>query len=164
MTQQVRVGVGCFLVNSRGEFVVGVRKGSHGAGEFTWSRKAVNMRCSALCDVAGCLQLPGGHLDFGETPEACAVREVAEETGLAIREEDARFLTATNDIFEAEGKHYITMFVVCRVADDAKPQVRRDLSTLFSQPLQMGWTSILSVCRSWSRRSASDGSGTLGRS
>ncbi|BGP06058.1 Nudix hydrolase 1 [Rhodotorula toruloides] len=102
MTQQVRVGVGCFLVNSRGEFVVGVRKGSHGAG---------------------CLQLPGGHLDFGETPEACAVREVAEETGLAIREEDARFLTATNDIFEAEGKHYITMFVVCRVADDAKPQV-----------------------------------------
>ncbi|BGP30091.1 hypothetical protein JCM10296v2_001843 [Rhodotorula toruloides] len=102
MAQQVRVGVGCLLLNSRGEFVVGVRKGSYGAG---------------------CLQLPGGHLDFGETPEACAVREVAEETGLAIREEDVRFLTATNDIFEAHGKHYITMFVVCRVADDASPQV-----------------------------------------
>ncbi|BGO89617.1 hypothetical protein NBRC10512_001532 [Rhodotorula toruloides] len=102
MAQQVRVGVGCFLVNSRGEFVVGVRKGSHGAG---------------------CLQLPGGHLDFNETPEACAVREVAEETGLAMREEDVRFVTATNDIFKADGKHYITIFVVCRVADDANPQV-----------------------------------------
>lgn len=32
MTSQVRVGVGCFLFNSKLEFVVGVRKGSHGAG------------------------------------------------------------------------------------------------------------------------------------
>lgn len=60
------------------------------------------------------------------------MREVAEETGLAVREADVRFLTATNDIFEADKKHYITMFVVCRVADDADPQVRGVLSTLFS--------------------------------
>ncbi|BGP22826.1 hypothetical protein JCM10295v2_001717 [Rhodotorula toruloides] len=102
MTSQVRVGVGCFLLNSRGEFVVGVRKGSHGAG---------------------CLQLPGGHLEFGETPEACAVREVAEETGLAIRADNVRFLTATNDVFEADKKHYITLFVACRVEDEADPQM-----------------------------------------
>ncbi|GAA6056409.1 hypothetical protein JCM3770_000688 [Rhodotorula araucariae] len=102
MTPQVRVGVGCFLFNPQLEFVTGVRKGSHGAGA---------------------IQLPGGHLEVGETPEACAVREVAEETGLSIREEDVRFLTATNDIFLAEGKHYITLFMACRVPRAVEPEV-----------------------------------------
>lgn len=73
---------------------------------------------------AGAIQLPGGHLEFGETPEACAVREVLEETGLEISEADVRFVTATNDIFEAEGKHYVTLFMACRVPDDAQPQVK----------------------------------------
>ncbi|BGP13900.1 hypothetical protein JCM10213_002541 [Rhodosporidiobolus nylandii] len=98
----VRVGVGIFLFNSRFHFVTGLRKGSHGAGA---------------------LQLPGGHLEVGETPEACAVREVAEETGLTIREEDVRFLTATNDIFAAERKHYITLFTACKIGDDVQPEV-----------------------------------------
>lgn len=44
MAQHVKVGVGCFLLNSRGEFVVGVRKGSHGAGEFAYPCKTVIMR------------------------------------------------------------------------------------------------------------------------
>ncbi|GAA5830414.1 hypothetical protein JCM11251_001337 [Rhodosporidiobolus azoricus] len=98
----VRVGVGCFLFNSRLDFVAGVRKGSHGAGA---------------------LQLPGGHLEVGETPEACAVREVAEETGLVLEEKDVHFLTATNDIFAAEGKHYVTLFVAARVGDQVEPKV-----------------------------------------
>ncbi|GAA5905394.1 hypothetical protein JCM5296_003705 [Sporobolomyces johnsonii] len=98
----VRVGVGCFLFNSRFQFVTGIRKGSHGAGA---------------------IQLPGGHLEVGESPEACAVREVLEETGLPIREGDVRFLTATNDVFEKEGKHYVTLFVGCRVPDDVQPEV-----------------------------------------
>ncbi|GAA5966843.1 hypothetical protein JCM8115_002295 [Rhodotorula mucilaginosa] len=98
----VRVGVGCFLYNSRGQFVTGIRKGSHGAGA---------------------LQLPGGHLDFGETPEACAAREVLEETGLHVAERDVRFLTATNDIFSTESKHYVTLLMACPVPDDAQPEV-----------------------------------------
>ncbi|GAA5894207.1 hypothetical protein JCM8208_002377 [Rhodotorula glutinis] len=102
MAAQVRVGVGCFLFNSRLEFVTGVRKGSHGAGA---------------------IQLPGGHLEMGSSPEACAVREVAEETGLVVREQDVRFLTATNDIFAADDKHYVTLFVACQVLDDVQPEV-----------------------------------------
>lgn len=32
----------------------------------------------------GELELPGGKLELGETPEACIAREIAEETGLAV--------------------------------------------------------------------------------
>lgn len=77
-----------------------------------------------LIPFAGALQLPGGHLEVGESPEECAAREVEEETGLTIITDDIRFLTATNDVFEAEGKHYVTLFVGCRVADDVEPKVR----------------------------------------
>lgn len=70
----------------------------------------------------GAWGLPGGHLEYGETFEACAGREVGEETGLAIQ--NVQFLTATNDIFEAEDKHYVTVFVVCTVnGEDKQPQL-----------------------------------------
>ncbi|GFG26032.1 nudix hydrolase 1 [Aspergillus udagawae] len=96
-----RVGVGVVVLNREGKVVLGKRKGSHGAG--TWA-------------------FPGGHLEFGESFEACAVREVLEETGLSIH--DVRFLTATNDVMEAEGKHYITVYVGAMVKEDnAQPQI-----------------------------------------
>lgn len=44
---------------------------------------------------------PGGHLDFGETLEQYAAREVLEETGLVMQEKDMKFLTATNSLMEA---------------------------------------------------------------
>ncbi|BCR92914.1 nucleotide triphosphate diphosphatase NUDT15 [Aspergillus chevalieri] len=94
------IGVGVFVFNPKGQFVVGVRKGSHGAGT---------------------LALPGGHLEFGETFEACAEREVLEETGLNIR--DLRFLTATNSVMKDAGKHYVTIFMGGVVDDDVQPQL-----------------------------------------
>ncbi|KAH7391535.1 NUDIX hydrolase domain-like protein [Cadophora sp. MPI-SDFR-AT-0126] len=104
---QVRVGVGVFILASTSElpsnpvFLVGKRIGSHGAGTYA---------------------LPGGHLEFGETPEECAAREVLEETGLKIS--NIRFLTATNDVMEKDGKHYITLFVVgVRDDEDQEPEV-----------------------------------------
>lgn len=53
----------------------------------------------------------------------CTERETEEETGLKVKA--VSLLTATNDIFEAEGKHYITLFVRCHMTDpNDKPQVR----------------------------------------
>lgn len=51
---------------------------------------------------------PGGHLEYFEDLEACAKREVREEIGIEI--ENLKFLTITNDIFEKENKHYITIY------------------------------------------------------
>lgn len=95
---QVRVGV-AVLVQRQGRVLMGRRRGSHGAA--TWA-------------------LPGGHLEYGETPADCARRELAEETSL-----QATHLVPgpyTNDVFSAEGRHYVTLFLLAEVAA-GDPQV-----------------------------------------
>jgi 8-oxo-dGTP diphosphatase len=58
-------------------------------------------------------------LDFGETVEQCAARELLEETGLEL--EDIKAGPYTNNFFEFEQKHYVTLFVVshCRKGEPA---------------------------------------------
>jgi 8-oxo-dGTP diphosphatase len=63
---------------------------------------------------AGSWQLPGGHLEFGECIEECARREVLEETGLSIT--NLRLGPYTNDLFSAEGRHYVTLYVLADFA------------------------------------------------
>lgn len=84
----VRVGIGVFIFNSDGELLLGLRQGAHGSD--TWA-------------------LPGGHLEFGETPEHCAQREAFEETGIHINHPE--FVGYSNDIFTDEQSHYITLFI-----------------------------------------------------
>ena len=50
-----------------------------------------------------------GHLEFMESFEECAKREVMEETNLKIK--DVSFVTVTNDFFKKDNKHYITIFM-----------------------------------------------------
>ncbi|EHK39756.1 hypothetical protein TRIATDRAFT_19039, partial [Trichoderma atroviride IMI 206040] len=96
-----RVGVSALIQNEKGEFLVGERMGSHGAGT---------------------VQTPGGHIDFGEEQlYKVAEREVMEETGLEVTAE--RILTITNDVFNDEAKHYITTWIICTMKNpDAKPK------------------------------------------
>ena len=85
--QRPKVGVGV-IIKKDGKVLLGKRKGAHGEG--SWS-------------------FPGGHLEFGETLETCARREVLEEAGIEI--ENIKSATFTNDIFPKEQKHYITAYV-----------------------------------------------------
>ncbi|KAF1316765.1 putative 8-oxo-dgtp diphosphatase nudt15-like, partial [Globisporangium splendens] len=97
----VRVGVGVLLTSAKHPncVLIGMRKGSHGAGKYA---------------------LPGGHLEMYESWEECAIREVKEETDLDISH--MTFAYVTNDPMEDEGKHYITIFVQATVADDQVPR------------------------------------------
>ncbi len=88
MSERPKVGIGVIVVKD-GKILLGKRKNSHGDG--AWS-------------------FPGGHLEFGESWEECAKRETMEETGINIK--NIRFGTVTNDIFQTEEKHYITIFML----------------------------------------------------
>lgn len=88
---------------------------------------------SLLLVILGTWQLPGGHLEYGESFEGCAAREVLEETGLKVDFNSALFLTATNDIMAEEGKHYVTIFVACMLPDAAlerEPEVRTEYTEI----------------------------------
>ncbi|MBX4196296.1 NUDIX domain-containing protein [Candidatus Pacearchaeota archaeon] len=93
MEKVPRVGVGVFLVKDN-KILLLKRKGAHGEG--SWS-------------------LAGGHLEFNESWEEAAIREVFEETGVTIT--NPQFVTATNDIFPVEGKHYITLFMKAEIGN-----------------------------------------------
>jgi 8-oxo-dGTP diphosphatase len=57
------------------------------------------------------------------------VREILEETGLQIKGDNVRFLTATNDVMASEHKHYVTIFVGCRPESGGlEPRVRTNSS------------------------------------
>ena len=60
-------------------------------------------------------QASGGHLEFMESFEACALRELAEETGLiGIK---PRIVSVTNNPYPHARKHYVTVWVAVE-ADD----------------------------------------------
>lgn len=91
------VGIGVIILKE-GKVLLGKRKNAH--GENTWC-------------------YPGGHLEYGESWEECCRREVLEEAGIEIK--NIRFGIATNDIFENEQKHYIT---ICMVSDYVSGEVK----------------------------------------
>lgn len=54
--------------------------------------------------------MPGGHLEYGETMEDCARREVLEETGLHLGA--LRFGRLTETVLHDVQRHYITLFMI----------------------------------------------------
>lgn len=52
-----------------------------------------------------------------ESWSECAIREVMEETGIALKSDSVVFGHATNDIMVEEGKHYVTIFMVGRCSN-----------------------------------------------
>ncbi|HEY6922656.1 MAG TPA: NUDIX hydrolase [Steroidobacteraceae bacterium] len=86
--KSIGVGVGV-LVFRAGKILLGRRKGSHGAG--TWSP-------------------PGGRLEYGESIEDCARRELREETSLELGA--VTLGPYTNDVFPEVEQQYLTVFVL----------------------------------------------------
>jgi len=93
-----RVGIGVLIFNNT-SILLGKRLQKHGAS--SWAP-------------------PGGHLEFGENFEECAIREVKEETGITIT--SPRIMAVTNDVFPNENKHYVSIFL--RVDYDGKQPVQ----------------------------------------
>jgi 8-oxo-dGTP pyrophosphatase MutT (NUDIX family) len=63
-------------------------------------------RYAAHVPAAGLWMLPGGGVDFGETPADAVVREAYEETGLRVRVAGLLDVSATTERFERDGQRY----------------------------------------------------------
>lgn len=74
---------------------------------------------------------PTGHINYSEAPEQTAVRETQEETGVNI--DTVKFRTMTNDVFEQDGVHYITLWMEAKyVSGGARVNAPDEMS-------EVGW-------------------------
>ncbi len=92
------VGAGVIIIKD-GKVLLGKRKGFYGGG--SWS-------------------FPGGHLEFNEKIEDCAIREVREEVGINIKNIKKAYFT--NDAFPKEKEPYVVLYVVAEY-DSGEVQV-----------------------------------------
>lgn len=98
MTDQIiRVGVATIAFNEKNQYFMGKRKNTHGEG---------------------CWAVPGGTLEFGETIEECAAREMLEETGL--RYTDIKIAAIANHFFEGKKKHFVSVYCLGRIIGEPK--------------------------------------------
>ncbi len=82
------VGIGVMIQNEQGQVLLGLRKGSHGSGEWCF---------------------PGGHLEMGEGFFTCAQRETKEETGLDVDEFELISVSNETRYLESDGEHFLVL-------------------------------------------------------
>lgn len=80
------------MILKDGKVLMTKRKGSHGAGDYGF---------------------PGGHLEYMESFEDCAIRETREECGIEIK--NIQFLYVTN-VKKYAPKHYVHIGVIAEWA------------------------------------------------
>lgn len=88
--ERPKVGVGVIVMKD-GKVLLGERLSSHGAGTYS---------------------IPGGHMEFGESFEDTALREVLEETGLSDLEVTDLVCVKSDRVY---GKHFITIGMLARL-------------------------------------------------
>ena len=95
MEKKMGVGVGVILLKE-GKILLG-------------KRSADLEKASSFAHAESTWTLPGGKMDFGETFEDVARREVLEETG--IKTKNLKLVSVTNDA--AENAHFVTIGFLC---------------------------------------------------
>lgn len=81
--QQIpKVGISVMVIKDN-HILLGKRKGSHGAGEYAFT---------------------GGHLEYMESFEECAMRETLEESGIKIKNIKFQFIM---NLLQFAPKHYV---------------------------------------------------------
>jgi len=92
-----RVGIGIMILKGN-KVLLGKRKGSHGSGEYAF---------------------PGGHLEYMESYKECALREIAEECGIQVK--NIRFSYLAN-IKQYAPRHYVHIGLIADW-ESGEPQV-----------------------------------------
>lgn len=103
MEKRPKVGIGVIVLKEE-KILMQKRKNSH--GDKTWC-------------------FPGGHLEYFENFGDCAEREVKEETDLDIDIIDKYPVAVTNDFFEEENKHYVTLYIKANYLS-GEPKISKD--------------------------------------
>jgi len=91
MEKKMGIGVGVMLLRE---------------GKTLLGKRSVNPeKASSFAHAEGTWTLPGGKMDFGETFEQTATREVEEETGIKVK--NLKLVSITNDV--AGNAHFVTI-------------------------------------------------------
>lgn len=99
--QRARLGVAVLVERPDGTVLMGLRKGDHGGGKYSF---------------------PGGHVEYKEEPLDTARREVLEETGIELERQRIRPNGYVSTVFE-NGKHYITLLFRVAVPQNTTARV-----------------------------------------
>ena len=98
------------------------------------SRQIVLLGSRLCVSGAGTFGWASGNLEFDEIPEGCAVREIAEATGLVITPEMLVPLYGSNTM--AYGSHYIDIEFRCEIPDGGPRVMEPDkLEARTSRPI-----------------------------
>lgn len=97
----VVVGIGVIISNHQGKILVGKRSSKHAP---YWS-------------------IFGGHLEAGETFEAGAIREIAEEIGIQITAPHVFGLSNNLKTYQEEGKHTVSVCLHAEYTGKPAPQI-----------------------------------------
>ena len=95
----VLVGIGVILFNEKGEFLLMKRTSKHREGTYA---------------------LPGGYMEFGETPEEGGAREVQEEVGVDF--ENMKVMGITNNFFPEEDRHTLSVLIAGTIKKGQEPK------------------------------------------
>lgn len=97
----VVVGVGVIITNHQGQILIGKRSSKHAP---YWS-------------------IFGGHVDAGESFEACAVREIKEEIGIDIPSPTVFGISNNVNTYRQEGKHTVSVCMHVEYRGEKQPQI-----------------------------------------